>query len=825
MDTLLPEDFAGLRNRLLNNGLLWTGIAAVPGVTLSISRVVILGWKPVFFVQLALVAGLWLLWLGRAGISYSLRVSGLLAVTWLATFAGFVQLGPIAFSGLYTILFAFIAILFLSGRAAGLLIAANALCLMFFGLAASNHWLEFELDYQVYAHHPLAWANAIWAMVTHTVIIALIGQRMVQSLLDRETAVQALALRQQKIAANVPGVIYQLLCNRNGKASFPYISEGSQRILGIAPELLMADAAIILSLIHPDDTIRIQESLLASERDLTPSYESLRIVRPQQDVTWVEINSTPERLANGDTLWHGFMRDITALKIAEQRLSASLENTPNVAVQWYDLDGRIQYWNHASELMFGWTAAEAVGKTLDQLIQTGEQAREFLSTLNQVNTRKQAIGPVEYISRHRDGRQVITSSTIFPIPGEDSPLFVCMDVDITERKQVEVALKRAKLDAEFASRTKSEFLTNMSHELRTPLNAIIGFSQLLDMDKLTPAKAKKEAVTHIMNSGRLLLNLINEILDLARIESGKPDFKIEAVALLPLIDETVSLSLPAATARNIDIQFSCPGDTVLNADMSRIRQILLNLLSNAIKYNRQDGNVTLSCDAERDCVRVTVADTGIGIADERQAEIFQAFHRLVDEKSNIEGTGIGLVICKQLIEGMGGRIGFYSSPGIGSRFWFELPHALSGHEISIQPSIEEKTATPDQQQLSGKCVLYIEDSPVNIEVMKLVFRMHYDIELLTAENAEIGLAMIHASLPDLLLMDINLPGMSGLEALHILKSNPDTASIPVIAVSAAAMPGDIDAGLKAGFLTYLTKPFDVPELNILIRNTLQNPTK
>ncbi|MGZ4953886.1 MAG: PAS domain-containing hybrid sensor histidine kinase/response regulator [Methylobacter sp.] len=821
MNKLLPEDFAGLRNRLLNDALLWLSIAAGPGVSISAARMLVIGWKPLLLLHLLLLVLLWFMWLGRNRCSYRFRVFGLLAVIWLTTIGGLVQLGPVAVGGLYTILFAFIAILFLSGRTAAWLIAGNTLCLILVSIAASGHWLQFDLDYQVYAYHPLTWLNILWNLTAYAVIFALIGSRMMQSLLERETVARKLASRQQKIAANVPGVIYQLLCSSNANTSFPYISEGSRRILGIAPELLMADAAIFLSLIHPDDAVRIRESIQVSGRNLTPCYESLRIVRPQLGVIWVEINSTPERLANGDTLWHGFMRDITALKIVEQRLSASLENTPNVAVQWYDLDGRVQYWNHASELIFGWSAAEASGKTLDQLAQTEEEAHDFHAKLSWINTHKKALGPVEDIIRHRDGRQLIISSTTFPIPSEDTPLFVCMGVDITERKQAEAALKQAKLDAEFANLAKSEFLTNMSHELRTPLNAIIGFSQLLDMDKLTPADAKKEAVGHIMNSGRHLLNLINEILDLTRIESGKTDFKIETIALSPLISEAVSLSLPAATSRNIAIQYSCAANLHLRADMSRMRQILLNLLSNALKYNRQGGSVVLSCAVMGDSVRVTIADTGTGIPNERRLEIFQAFHRLGAEKSNIEGTGIGLVICKRLIEGMGGRIGFDSTLGIGSRFWFELPHALSDYKNFMEPSIKLKSETSDKSRPTGKCVLYIEDSPINIEVMKHIFYMHQDIRLLIAESAEIGLTMINEDQPDLVLMDINLPGMSGLEALHILKSNSHTALIPVIAVSAAAMPSDVEAGLKAGFMAYLTKPFDVPELIVLIRDTLQ----
>jgi PAS domain S-box-containing protein len=386
--------------------------------------------------------------------------------------------------------------------------------------------------------------------------------------------------------------------------------------------------------------------------------------------------------------------------------------------------------------------------------------------------------------------------------------------DITE-------LSLSKEMAETANRAKSDFLASMSHELRTPLNAIIGFAQLLQMDKLTPlADDQKESIGYIVNSGRHLLTLINEILDLARIESGKLDLNIETVALLPLMDETVSLLLPTADARHVAIQQCCPTAMHVHADLSRVRQILLNLLSNAIKYNRPGGSVTLSCDAIDDSVRVTVSDTGIGINDQHCSEIFQPFQRLGAERTAIEGTGIGLVICKRLIEAMGGTIGFASSVGIGSRFWIELPVVAADYKTSTSRSFEAIGDVSDKNGSVSRRVLYIEDSPINIEIVKNVFRILPDIELLTAENAETGLAMVHELHPDLVLMDINLPGMSGLEALKILKLDPATKDIPVIAVSAAAMPDDVEAGLKAGFLAYLTKPFDVSELIALVRKNL-----
>ncbi|MFU8787916.1 MAG: ATP-binding protein [Methylobacter sp.] len=697
MNKQLSEDFATLRNSLLNDLLFWLIVTAVPGVGFSIARILFIGWKPLFAVHIILLIALCLLWLGRKRISYLVRVYGVLIILWLTSMGGLAQFGPIGLAGVFSILIAFIAILFLTKRIALILSVFNILSLILIGWAASRHWLTFDLDYQDYAYHPLTWANVTWTFTAYSIILAQIGSRMIQGVLDREAQIRK----------------------------------------------------------------------------------------------------------------------------AQQRLSASLENAAHVAVQWYNEDGQVRFWNHASELMFGWPASEALGKTLDQLILGEEEAIDFQTSLGLINTYKTTLGPVEFIARHRDGRQVITSTTLFMIPDEDEPIFVCMHVDITQRKRAEIALDHAKQMAESASQAKSEFLTSMSHELRTPLNAIIGFAQLLDMDQPMPSITRKEAIGHIANSGRHLLGLINEVLDLARIESGRLDLNIQTIALLPLIQETVALSQPAAKLKNVVIMQVCHGNLQLSADPARVRQILLNLLSNAIKYNREGGIVILSCTALDNYVRVTVADTGMGITKARQQELFQSFHRLGAEKSNIEGTGIGLVICKQLVKGMKGRIGFDSTEDAGSQFWFELPHIPSTPEIVRNPTIQDQPGLPDKQRPNGKCVLYIEDNPVNIEVMKHIFLAHQDIELLTATTAKTGLAMIADRPPDLVLMDINLPGISGLDALIQLKANPDTAAIPVIAVSAATLPNDIEAGLSAGFLAYLTKPLDVPELNALILRTLQ----
>ncbi|MDO9105739.1 MAG: ATP-binding protein [Methylovulum sp.] len=389
--------------------------------------------------------------------------------------------------------------------------------------------------------------------------------------------------------------------------------------------------------------------------------------------------------------------------------------------------------------------------------------------------------------------------------------------DITE-------LTLSRLAAENANLAKSTFLTNMSHELRTPLNAIIGFSQLLEMGELTPlVGAQQIAVRHIMDSGRHLLELINEILDLARIESGMLALNIENVGLDALRDEVLSLIRPIAAAHQVNIEqvYCTDGQVTVRADALRLRQIFLNLLSNAVKYNREGGSVTLSCAVTGNDVCMSVTDTGMGIAEADRAKLFQPFQRLNAGNTAIEGTGIGLVVCKRLVEAMGGRIGFDSRMGVGSRFWIVLPLAGADHAAAAMPLFEVTRATAAENFMASGQVLYIEDSLINIKVMKHVFSMLPSIELCVAETAETGLAMVHESLPDLVLMDINLPGMSGLEALKQLKADPQTAAIPVIAVSAAAMANDVEAGLVAGFDAYLTKPFGVSELMTLVRRAMQ----
>jgi PAS domain S-box-containing protein len=389
--------------------------------------------------------------------------------------------------------------------------------------------------------------------------------------------------------------------------------------------------------------------------------------------------------------------------------------------------------------------------------------------------------------------------------------------NITEHKKIESALHAAKDAAESASRAKSEFLASMSHELRTPLNAILGFSQLFGMDAKLPQETR-ESAREIERAGQHLLSLVNDLIDLARVEVGKLELSLEPVPLKPVVGD--SLAMVASLARQHGIELldeagDCQTATV-RADYVRLRQVVINLLSNAIKYNRAGGTVRINCLQHADKVRISVTDTGLGIPASKQDRIFNAFDRLGAERGQIEGTGIGLVITKRIVEAMGGAVGFQSNEGQGSTFWVEFalstPTGVSAlHATPALDAPASASLSPDVP-VSRPVVLYIEDNPMNQRLMQQIFTRRPDLELRDANTAEIGLELARTVSPALILMDINLPGMNGFEALAALKVDPRTAHIPVIAVSANAMKGDREHGIKAGFADYLTKPLHIPDL-------------
>ncbi|UGQ45790.1 ATP-binding protein [Massilia endophytica] len=388
--------------------------------------------------------------------------------------------------------------------------------------------------------------------------------------------------------------------------------------------------------------------------------------------------------------------------------------------------------------------------------------------------------------------------------------------------QLELAngeLAMAMEEARSANQAKSAFLSSMSHELRTPLNAILGFAQILTSDKLpSTLEQKKEFAGHILKSGRHLLALINEILDLAKIESGTVALSMEPVEMQDILAECRTMMEPLAAQRGIRILFPEHCQTAVQADRTRLKQILLNLLSNAIKYNREGGAVVVDCsEPSSGSLRLSVQDTGMGLKPEQLNMLFQPFNRLGQETGAEEGTGIGLVVTKRLVELMGGSIGVSSSVGVGSMFWIEMK---STTPVAAHLGSEPPPAMPAVHDADSTTVLYVEDNPANLKLVEQIISYRPGLRLLTAPDAQLGLEMARAHEPDIILMDVNLPGMSGLEALRVLRADSRTAHIPVIALTANAMPRDVERGLAAGFFRYLIKPINIDEFTEAINSTM-----
>jgi PAS domain S-box-containing protein len=402
---------------------------------------------------------------------------------------------------------------------------------------------------------------------------------------------------------------------------------------------------------------------------------------------------------------------------------------------------------------------------------------------------------------------------------------VSLMIDMTEDRLRSDELRRARATAEAASAAKSEFLASMSHELRTPLNAVLGFAQLLQRDKKQPLSERQlDRVDHVLRGGEHLLKLIDEVLDLSRIEAGGVTISAEPVTLPEVLREVVSTLEPMAQRAGVAIEIAPlpAGVPTVIADRTRLAQILMNYGSNAIKYNKGGGYARFEVAIRTDAVRMTVADDGMGIPADKRAKIFEPFHRAGQETGPIQGTGIGLAISKRLAELMRGSVGFTSEQGHGSAFWIDLPidrAAVLGPQPAETAALAGLPIAHDQRRHT---IVYIEDNPSNIAFMRELMDDLPGIDLRTAPTAEIGLELIRAHLPELVIMDINLPGMSGFDAAKQLAAWPETKHIPVIALTAAALGRDLTRGVEAGFRRYLTKPVKVDELMATLEELLGN---
>jgi signal transduction histidine kinase len=454
--------------------------------------------------------------------------------------------------------------------------------------------------------------------------------------------------------------------------------------------------------------------------------------------------------------------------------------------------------------------AGVVGKTILELIPDLEL--KWLQTYGKVALTGESIRVEDYVAHMNRWFDVYAFRFGDPAKRQLGILFN----NSTERKLMEAQLRDALTAAQSANQAKSDFLSNMSHELRTPLNAILGFAQLMQATTPLPTPAQEQSLTHIVKAGWYLLELVNHTLDLAAIEAGKLSFSLGTVPLDAVLQECVAIIAPLAAKRALSVSYPLPNPAhLVHADPIRVKQVLLNLLSNSVKYNREGGNITVVCSAVAgQRLHVSVQDTGQGMTPEQLTHLFEPYNRLGQEKTTAVGTGIGLVLCKRLVELMDGHIGVQSTPGQGSNFWFELQ--LASADGAMAPSIQ-KLATVDEPgtvlptEAPGPIVLHVEDNPANLELVAQLLSHRPQHRLLSATHGGLGLELARAHLPAVILMDISMPDISGTEVLKMLQADPATAHIPVIALSANALPHEIESGLEAGFFRYVAKPIRVRE--------------
>ncbi len=484
-----------------------------------------------------------------------------------------------------------------------------------------------------------------------------------------------------------------------------------------------------------------------------------------------------------------------------------------------DQRGIISDVNSQMELLTGRTRDELIGAPFKNYFTEPARAEEAITRV----LRESKVTNYELTALALDGRETVVSYNATTFHDRDRKLqgVFAAARDVTERKQFEhalqetnTALEAAKAGAEKANRAKSEFLSSMSHELRTPLNAVLGFAQLMASEVPAPAPHQQRSIDQILKGGWYLLRLINEILDLAMIESGKVTMSQEAMSLNDVLQDCKGMIEPQAEKRGISLTFpKFDKPLYILADRTRVKQVMINLLSNAIKYNTTGGSVIVQCVLTgKDRVRISVKDTGAGLAPNQLEQLFQPFNRIGQEHSVEEGTGIGLVVTKQLVELMGGVIGVESTVGIGTVFWVEFD-AANAPSLALEHIDDGTLERRKRARNAGDqpTLLYVEDNPANLALVEQLIARRGDLKLLTAIDGHLGIELARAYLPDVILMDINLPGISGYGALKILHEDPATAHIPVLALSANAVPRDIEKGLEAGFFRYLTKPIRVRE--------------
>jgi len=601
----------------------------------------------------------------------------------------------------------------------------------------------------------------------------------------------------------------------------------------------ISDATKVLMFMHPDDREYAVEAAREHLRTKLPLDVCYRIKKKNGDYIWTQVRADSLRNEHGRAVvMSGVNFDITDMKKVEAALRES--EARQVRIIQASSDGIWEWYANRGGFHFSHRCWELLGyDDVDDVLTEGEDRLKiwrrhiYPSDLSKFDNALvehmsgKAPFDVEYrlIGKKGDIRWIRgRGRAVFNEQGQ--PIMMSgSNMDITEVKRAEERVIQAKEQAEEANRATSEFLSSMSHELRTPLNAILGYTQLFEYD----GNLNSQQVTNvreIRKAGEHLLQLINDVLDLAKIESGKMTVSLEPVLVSRVISECFTLVQPQADAKGIRLNLSLHNfaSAYVIADHIRLKQALLNLLSNAVKYNHVGGEVDVALlPHEEQMLRIQVRDTGRGIPLSRQKEMFQPFNRLSAEGSGIEGSGVGLVITKQLVEMMQGKLEFSSTEGVGTSFWFDLPLAVEWTSDTLKSDSHHDTYSPVQLLVNRTCrILYVEDNPTNIRLLQQIFSRYPQLNLEIAEEAFLGIYKARSQNPDLIILDINLPGMDGYEVLSVLKNDISTSAIPVVGLSANAMPYDVERGRKAGFYDYLTKPVNINQLLDVLNQLLKD---
>ena len=625
-----------------------------------------------------------------------------------------------------------------------------------------------------------------------------------------------------------------LLNDQNGTIVFT--NSSVEQILGLSAHQLQGLTLFDprWQIIHEDGSNFLSEAhpvMVSLREDIEQRDVIMGIRKPSGELAWISVNSVPIEPKKNLTSVIVTVTDITErkcvegiLKDKEERLTLATFHG-GVGIWDWNLQTKILLWDESMYALYQMRREDFTGnyeawrKSLhpDDIERGEREVNAAISGKIPFNTEFRVVWPNGEIRHIKSVAKVFLDNL-----GNPSRM-LGTNIDITERKQIEdtlqenyIELRDAKAAAEKANLAKSNFLSSMSHELRTPLNAVLGFAQLLELGTPPPTPFQKTAIDHILKSGWHLLNLIDEILDLSLIEAGRTAISQEVFALTDVLQDCQAMVESLASTGGIHITFPQPDTSFyVRADKTKLKQVMINLLSNAIKYNRADGAVIVQfMMSDKMRVRISVTDTGMGLSPEQLAQLFQPFNRLGQETGNEEGTGIGLVVTKQLIELMGGVIGVESKVGIGSEFWIELEaaHAPKFPIQAVTDSIAEcDVEKPGHPLLAQRTLLCIEDNSTNLLLVEQLIACRSDLKLITAIDGYSGIQMAGIHHPDAILMDINLPDINGFDAMKILRENRATAHISVIALSANALPHDIEKGVEAGFFRYLTKPIKINE--------------